>query len=128
MKTRRAVIGGDIFAVALLIGTAVARAILPWLPQQQREIHARLKVGEPQDNIARSYNVDVGHDQTAGALADSFIGRIAIGTHRAGHELLGQKVLPGFRSRTWSKARSSAIPACSTMRGSITTTSTSGNG
>ena len=28
-------------------------------PQQQREIHARLKVGEPQDNIARSYNVDV---------------------------------------------------------------------
>jgi hypothetical protein len=28
-------------------------------PQQQREVHARLKVGEPQDNIARSYNVDV---------------------------------------------------------------------
>ena len=31
MKTRRAVIGSGIFAVALLIGTAVASAILPWL-------------------------------------------------------------------------------------------------
>ena len=31
MKAPRAVIGGGIFAVALLIGTAVAWAILPWL-------------------------------------------------------------------------------------------------
>ena len=59
MKTRRAVIGGGIFAVALLIGTAVAWAILPWLPQQVRDVRARLKMGEPQDNIARSYDVDV---------------------------------------------------------------------
>ena len=27
--------------------------------QQQREVHARLKVGEPRDNIARAYGVDV---------------------------------------------------------------------
>ena len=28
-------------------------------PQQQREVWARLEEGEPQDNIARSYSVDV---------------------------------------------------------------------
>jgi DNA-binding NarL/FixJ family response regulator len=28
-------------------------------PQQQREVRARLKKGEPRENIARGYNVDV---------------------------------------------------------------------
>jgi hypothetical protein len=34
-------------------------------PQQQQEVHARLKEGEPQANIARGYNVDV---ETIGRL------------------------------------------------------------
>ena len=28
-------------------------------PQQLREVHARIKIGEPKENIARAYNVDV---------------------------------------------------------------------
>ena len=46
-------------------------------PQQQREVRARLKVGEPQDDIARSYSVDVDTIRQLAQilLADRFIGR-----------------------------------------------------
>ena len=45
--------------------------------QQQREVHARLKVGEPRDNIARAYGVDVDTIRQLAQilLADRFIGR-----------------------------------------------------
>ena len=45
--------------------------------QQQREVQARLKEGEPQDNIARSYGVDVDTIRQLAQilLADRFIGR-----------------------------------------------------
>jgi len=36
-------------------------------PQQQREVRARLEEGEPQDNIARSYGVDVDTIKRVGA-------------------------------------------------------------
>ena len=36
-------------------------------PQQQREVRARLEEGEPQDNVARSYGVDVDTIKRVGA-------------------------------------------------------------
>jgi hypothetical protein len=46
-------------------------------PQQQREVRARLEEGEPQDDIARSYSVDVDTIRQLAQilLADRFIGR-----------------------------------------------------
>jgi hypothetical protein len=49
----------------------------PFAPQQQREVRARLEEGEPQDDIARSYSVDVDTIRQLAQilLADRFIGR-----------------------------------------------------
>ena len=46
-------------------------------PQQQREVRARLEEGEPQDNVARSYGVDVDTIRRPAQilLAGRFIGR-----------------------------------------------------